>query len=191
MSRFASNDRQGYGMTKSEDGLRALMIGGLAGDARAHAALLRSLAPILEAFYRRRCTSGNADIEDLVQETLIAVHTRRITYDPNRPLTAWLFAIARYKMIDHFRKRRETCEIEDLDMILLSEGFESSVSARIDVDRLLDTLPDKQANAIRRTLIDGVAVAEHAASADIGVSDVKVSVHRGIKALAARLMGDR
>lgn len=178
-------------MAKGEDELRAMMIDGLAGDARAHASLLRALAPILEAFYRRRCHSGSAEIEDMVQETLIAVHTRRITYDTSRPLTAWLFAIARYKMIDHFRRRRETCDVEELDHILVTEGFEDAVSARMDVERLLGALPAKQAEAIRRTRIDGASVADHAAASGIGESDVKISVHRGLKALAARLMGER
>ena len=174
-----------------EDDLRAMMIAGLAGDGRAHAALLRSLAPMLARFYRRRCQSDGSDIEDLVQETLIAIHERRGTYDPERPFTAWLFAIARYKMIDSFRRRRATCDIADLEHILIEEGFEDVVAARMDVGRLLDTLPPKQAEAIRRTRLDGASVAEHAADAGLGESDVKVSVHRGLKALAARIMGDR
>lgn len=174
-----------------EDELRAMMMSGLSGDARAHAALLRAIAPLLLSFYRRRCIQGASDIEDLVQETLIAVHERRATYDTTRPFTAWLFAIARYKMIDHFRRRRSVCDIADLDNILVEEGFEDAVSARMDVDRLLTMLPTKQADAIRRTRIDGHSVAEHADAAGIGESDVKISVHRGLKALSLRLRGGR
>ncbi len=176
-------------MALSEDELRAMMINGLAGDARAHAGLLRALGPMLERFYRRRCPAGDAEVEDLVQETLIAVHSRRGTYDVERPFTAWLFAIARYKMIDHFRRRRSTCDVDDLDSILHAEGFEDAVSARMDVDTLLNSLPKKQAEAIRGTRIEGASVAEHAAAAGIGESDVKVSVHRGLKALTARFKG--
>lgn len=174
-----------------EDELRAMMIRGLTGDARAHAGLLRALAPMLLSFYGRRCRDAASDIDDLVQETLIAVHERRATYDSARSFTAWLFAIARYKMIDHFRRRRLTCDVADLDHILVEEGFEDAVGARMDVDRLLQTLPAKQADAIRSTRIDGHSVADHAGSAGIGESDVKVSVHRGIKALAFRLRGGR
>jgi RNA polymerase sigma-70 factor (ECF subfamily) len=177
-------------MRASEDQLRAWMVDGLDGNAGAHAALLRALVPILRAFYRRRVRSGDHDIEDLVQDTLIAVHSRRATYDRTRMFTAWLFAIARYKMIDHFRRARHTVALEGVEDMLLAEGFEDASIARIDLDRLLDGLPAKQARAIRETRIDGLSVAEAAAGAGLGESDVKVSVHRGLKRLTARLLGD-
>ena len=176
-------------MRADEGQLRRWMIGGLDGDAAAHASLLRALVPLLRAFYRRRLSSGHDDIEDMVQETLIAVHTRRATYDRDRAFTAWLFAIARYKMIDQFRRTRRTVPIEDLDGILVAEGFEAACTARIDVDDLLKTLPPKQARAIRATRLEGASVADAASAAGIGESDVKVSVHRGLKTLAARIAG--
>lgn len=176
-------------MRASEDQLRTWMIGGLRGDAASHGALLSALVPLLQAFYRRRMSNAAEDVEDLVQETLIAVHTRRATYDSDRPFGAWLFAIARYKMIDHFRGRRRRCSIDDVESILVSEGFEDASLARMDVRRLLDTLPTKQADAIRDTRIEGLSITEAARIAGIGESDVKVSVHRGLKSLAARVKG--
>jgi RNA polymerase sigma factor (sigma-70 family) len=176
-------------MQQSEDQLRAWMTEGMDGDAAAHAALLRALVPMLRGFYRRRLAGAGDDIEDLVQETLIAVHTRRESYDRTRPFVAWLYAIARYRMIDHLR--RTTIPVESLDDILASEGFEDACAARIDVARLLSVLPPKQARAIRDTHIDGLSVAEAAEAAHIGQSDVKVSVHRGMKALMGRIRGER
>jgi len=178
-------------MQLSEEQLRAWMTGGLDGDASAHIALLRALAPMLRNFYRRRLRGAEDDIEDLVQETLIAVHTRRASYDRDRPFVAWLYAIARYRMIDHLRRRRVTVPVEALDEILVSEGFEEEASARVDVARLLAGLSPKQARAIHDTHIEGLSIAEAAAAARIGESDVKVSVHRGMKALAARIRGVR
>lgn len=176
-------------MLASEQELKALMIDGLDGDAAAHAALLSAIVPLLRAYFRRRAYSFVEDIEDLVQETLIAVHTRRATFDRDKVFTAWLFAIARYKMIDHFRRRRRECSSEALDEILMEEGFEDASAAQIDVQRLLDELPTKQAKAIRGTHLQGLSIAEAAAQIGVGESDVKVSVHRGLKALAARIRG--
>src|ERR1700761_1962912 len=178
-------------MQVSEEQLKAWMTGGLDGDAVAHAALLRALVPLLRSFYRRRLRGAEDDVEDLVQDTLIAIHTRRATYDRDRPFTAWLYAIARYRMIDYFRRRKMSVPIEDVEVILIAEGFEDMVSARMDVDALLSTLSPKQARAIRDTHVEGLSIAEAAERAGIGESDVKVSVHRGLKALAARLQGDR
>jgi RNA polymerase sigma-70 factor (ECF subfamily) len=178
-------------MHEREEQLRAWMTAGLDGDAGAHAALLRALVPLLHGFYRRRMRGAEHNVEDLVQETLIAVHTRRASYDRARPFVAWLYAIARYRMIDHFRRQRVTVPVEDLEHILIAEGFEDASSARMDVTRLLSSLAPKQARAIRDTHLDGLSVAEAARAANIGESDVKISVHRGMKALAARIRGER
>jgi len=176
-------------MAESEAQLKAWMLGGLDGDDGAHAALLRALVPLLLSFYRRRMRGAEGEMEDLVQETLISVHTRRASYDRDRPFTAWLYAIARYRLVDHYRRRRVSVSIEDMDDILTTEGFEDRVAASMDVDNLLNTLSPKQARAISDTHLDGKSVAEAAAGAGIGESDVKISVHRGLKAIASRIRG--
>lgn len=178
-------------MRADEEQLGTWMARGLDGDAAAHHALLAALVPLLRAYFTRRLADGAADAEDLVQETLIAVHTRRATYDRDRRFTPWLFAIARHKLIDHARRTRTLRPIEEVEAILACEGFEPAANARMDVERLLGTLPPKQARAIRGTRLDGLSTAEAAADGGIGESDVKVSVHRGVKALAARVLGMR
>lgn len=177
-------------MRAEEDELRRLMVNGLDGDAGDHAALLRLLVPLLRSFYRRRVYGDGDEVEDLVQETLIAVHSRRATYDRDRAFTAWLFAIARYKLIDHLRRAGRLRSIDGLEELLIAEDFESAASARLDVEDLLAALPIKQARMIRATRLDGLSVAEAASAAGIGESDVKVSVHRGLKALVARIQGE-
>ncbi|MGD9812174.1 MAG: sigma factor, partial [Sphingobium sp.] len=88
-------------MRADEAQLRQWMIAGLGGDARAHANLLRALTPVLRRFYERRMHRDDGAIDDLVQETIIALHRRRGTNDAARPLTGWLFANARSKKSDH------------------------------------------------------------------------------------------
>lgn len=75
--------------------LRSLLIAAQGGDARSYSDFLRELASVLRAFFRRRLISLPDEVEDLVQETLLAVHNKRHTYEPEQPVTAWLFAIAR------------------------------------------------------------------------------------------------
>ncbi|MES2055369.1 MAG: sigma-70 family RNA polymerase sigma factor [Pseudomonadota bacterium] len=176
-------------MRASEDQLRIWMIGGLDGDSGAYTALLNALVPMLRSFFGRRLRGAADDVEDLVQETMMAIHTRRGTYDRDRAFSAWAYAVARYKMIDHFRRTRVTVPIEGLEDILVAEGFEAATSARMDVDTLLAELSPKQARVIRETRIEGLSVAEAAERGAISESDVKVSVHRGLAALAKRLKG--
>ncbi|HVU31297.1 MAG TPA: sigma factor, partial [Sphingomicrobium sp.] len=113
------------------------MISGLDGRSAEHAQLLRALAPILRSYYGARLGGGDGDIEDLVQETLIAVHSKRATYDRNRSFTAWLFAIARYKMIDHFRRTRRLVPLAGLERELAGHGFADASDARLDAEDLL------------------------------------------------------
>src|ERR1700678_3877196 len=169
---------RGMSMPESEVHLKARMLAALDGDSSAHAALLRALVPLLQSFYRRRLHGTEEDVQDLVQETLISVHTRRASYDRDRPFTAWLYAVARYRMIDHFRRQKVSVPIEDVGDILVAEGFEETGRPCLDVTSLLSTLSPKQSRAIRDTHIEANSVAEAAVGAGIGESDLKVSVHR-------------
>ena len=171
----------------SEIHLKQLMADAMIGDARSYDKLLRAVTPLLMSFYARRLHHGDAQVEDLVQDTLMAIHMRRESYDGARPFTPWLFAIARHKLVDHFRRRRVSSNIDDLSEILRIEGFDEAIEARLDVETLLSSLPEKQAGAIRHTRLKGLSTAEAALRMGIGESDVKVSVHRGLKRLAGQL----
>ncbi|MFX8624436.1 sigma-70 family RNA polymerase sigma factor, partial [Acinetobacter baumannii] len=86
---------------------------GLTGDSGAQERLLRALLPILRDFFRRRLRGMEDDVEDLVQETLISVHTRRASYDRERPFSPWLYSVARHRLVDHFRRRKQAVPIDD------------------------------------------------------------------------------
>ncbi|WP_280516245.1 sigma-70 family RNA polymerase sigma factor [Chelatococcus reniformis] len=177
-------------MQAVEERLRALMIAALAGDEQAYRTLLTDLGGRLRAYYARRLGPEQAAVEDLVQETLIAVHTRRSTYDAARPFTAWLHAIARYKLIDHFRARsaRPTVSTEDVAELLAADES-APTDARMDVERLLEGLPPQPRRFIRAVKLDGRSVAEVSAASGVSESAVKVAIHRGLKLLSRRLKG--
>ena len=177
-------------MSASEERLRSLLLRGLAGDALTYETFLRELSGYLRGFLRRRLTKLPEDVEDLVQETLLAVHNQRHTYDSGQPLTAWMYAIARYKLIDFFRRRSRTEAfnepLDDVNEIYGAVDDQASL-ARRDLAVLLETLPDGQRLPIVHTKIEGLSVAETARLTGMSESAVKVGVHRGLKALAARM----
>jgi RNA polymerase sigma-70 factor (ECF subfamily) len=174
-------------VTDAETRLKALMLAALDGDAASYRTLLAQLTPHLRAFFKRRLANG-ADAEDLVQETLIAIHTRRATYDTALPFTAWLHAIARYKLIDHFRRAgiRRTLPLEDAETVVAGEETESA-GARRDVEKLLATLPPARRELVRQVKIEGLSTAEAAQRTGMSESAVKVGVHRALKALSAMI----
>jgi len=174
-----------------ETELRAWMMAGMAGDATAYRRLLDALSRHLRAFYSRRLGPAlRSDAEDLVQETLIAMHARRGTYDSAQPLTAWVYAIARYKLIDFLRRKRlrQTLPLEEAGAIFAADESESA-GARHDVEKLLATLPARSRAVLRSVKLDGLSVAETAAQTGMSESAVKVSVHRAMKNLAAKADG--
>ena len=179
-------------MIAAEAQYREWMLAGLSGDRAAYSRLLAQLTGHLRAYFARRV--GN-DAEDLVQETLIAIHTKRATYDPALPFTAWVHGIARYKMIDAFRreKRRPTVALEDAPDIFAHDDTEAS-AARRDVEKLLATLPAKKRDLVRAVKLEGRSIAEEAEAAGLSESVVKVTVHRAVKSLGQELgqeMGGR
>ncbi len=173
-------------MAASEDQFRTLMGRSLKGDARAHEELLRSLSSVFGSYFGRRLRDAAFDVDDLVQESLIAIHTRRSTYDLSRPLMPWAYSIARYKLMDYFRRSGANAVLVDLDENEAAEEFEAAYNAGLDVDRLLAGLPPKQAMAIRATKLDGESISDVAAASGLTESDVKISVHRGLKSLASK-----
>ncbi len=175
-------------MKAAEQRLRTQLLQGMEGDAQAYQAFLKGLSTHLRAFLRRRLSALPDDIEDLVQDILLAVHNQRHTYRPDQPLTAWVNAMARYKLIDLLRSRsgRETLHdpIED-DMALFATNDHEAADARRDVNKLLQQLPDNQRLPIVHTKLEGLSVSEAAAATGMSESAIKVGVHRGMKALAA------
>src|SRR5881296_1043102 len=135
-------------MSAIEAELKNLMVAGLAGNAAAHRSLLDQLSRRLRAYYKSRLARigrSAAEAEDLVQEALLAVHIRRHTYDPGEPLTPWVYAIARYKLIDHLRAARASIvelPIEDAGEIVAQDDHAGAESA-YDLHRLLSRLPQK------------------------------------------------
>ncbi|MGD9979607.1 MAG: sigma-70 family RNA polymerase sigma factor [Hyphomonadaceae bacterium] len=169
--------------------LRALLLKGLAGDEAAHRAFLTEAAALLRAFFRARLRGRNEDAEDLVQETLVALHTRRESYDPNYPLTAWLYAIARYRLIDFLRraKHRAHASLDGVEVGEPDPDYDAS-DAKRDVATLLNKLPEKQRIAIRLVKLEEKSVRQAANETGLSESDIKISIHRGLKTLM-RLMG--
>lgn len=176
-------------MIETETVLRELMIASQAGGAAEYRRLLAALKVRLEVYFRRRLGDVSA-VEDLVQEALMAVHVKRDTYDPGQPFTAWAYAIARYKLIDHFRRSRVRQHVpldDEADFLGGPDAGFAAADARMDLERMMDDLPESQARALRLTKLDELSVAEAAEKSRSGISAIKVSVHRGMKALAARL----
>lgn len=188
MQRTSSQDV----LSGREAQLRDLLLRGMAGDAVAYREFLAALALHLRGFLRRRLAARPEEVEDLLQEVLLAVHNVRHTYHADQPLTAWVQAIARYKLADHFRAfaRRDALHepLDDEDE-LFGQGDNEAVQAGRDLGKLLEQLPDRQRLPIVHVKVEGLSVEETARLTGLSISAVKVGIHRGLKALAGIIRG--
>lgn len=167
--------------------LKALMLKGLGGDAVAHAELLSRMATLLRRFFARKLGASDADLEDLVQETLLAVHLKRETWDAAQSFSGWAYAIARYRLIDLYRRRRvrRSEPIETAEALFGEPDADPTAGA--DVERLLSELPERQRAVLKAVKLDELSTAEAAARTGMSESAVKVSVHRSLKTLMRRV----
>lgn len=151
------------------------------GDGAAYRLVLESSRDWLHGFFRRRIAPGVVD--DLVQDTLISLHTKRASFDRARPFLPWLAAIARYRWIDELRRSyRNTAD--ELTGNEAAAAADDELIARVSLDRLLSRLPLGQVEAIRLVKIEGLSIAEAAARCGQSQPLVKVNIHRGLRRLS-------
>ena len=160
------------------------------GDTAAYNRLLTRLAPAVRAVARRglgRAGLGPEEAEDVVQETLLAIHLKRHTWDSTLPLGPWVRAIARNKLIDSMRRRgrRDHVPIDDVIDTLASDTAEPTpIPGKL--DEHLQSLPDRQQSVVRSISLDGASIRETAARLNMSEGAVRVALHRGLAALSAK-----
>ena len=179
-------------VSDTEKHVRGLLLSSLNGDAKAYQLFLKELAGLLRGYFRRRLASLPDEVEDLVQESLLAIHNKRHTYDRSQPATAWIYAIAKYKLIDllrrHERYDKRNDPLDD-DVTLFTPSENEAADARRDVYNMLAQLPDQMRLPIIHTRLEGLSVAETAERTGLTESAVKVGVHRGLKKLHTLFRG--
>ena len=166
------------------------------GDRDAYRVLLEDVSPYLRAL-ASRCFSDASDVEDAVQDVLLAIHMMRNTYDPARPFGPWLVAIANRRIIDRLRRKAR----DKARQVALAAEFETfqadaanfQVSLRIALPddgalrEAIERLPSEQRQAVELLKLREMSLKEAAAVTGRSVTALKVATHRAIKSLRAML----
>jgi RNA polymerase sigma factor (sigma-70 family) len=171
-----------------------LMAASQTGDKAAYRILLDELRSWLARYYRRRLPHDMVD--DAVQDALVAVHTKRHTYDPARAFGPWLAAIARYKWIDRLRTMTahpveplpEPAEGHIPESLFVGDTGDAVISAAV-LGELLAMLKPGQAEVIRLVKLGGHSIDEAAVLTGQSPALVKVNIHRGLARLVALVEG--
>jgi RNA polymerase sigma-70 factor, ECF subfamily len=175
---------------QSEAELARLLRAAMAGDERAYGEFLRSAARLVRSFARRRIFAGGMDPEDIVQETLLAIHTKRHTWRDAAEVTPWVYAIARYKLVDAFRRSGRRAEIPIDEIAETFAEPETEPVLERDIRRALDALAPGQRSVVAAVSMEGRSIRETATSLGISETAVRVALHRGLKKIARRFGRD-
>lgn len=175
------------------DELEALIVRTRRGEKEAYHLFLQTLAPLLRRMLTRplyACGQHHA-VEDIVQETLLAIHLKLHTYDATKPFLAWLRIVSKHKMIDYLRRQKNNTysideegfgELEDT-----SQPTETMVGR--DLDKLLSQLKPPSGDLIYGLKVEGATIADLARKHGLTESNVKVLVHRGLQKLSQLAIG--
>lgn len=162
------------------------MVRGQDGDQEAYEDLLTRLSALVRGFVRRR-VGDTAWADDVVQECLVALHRARHTYDPARPFAPWLYAIAQNRLVDALRAQRRRMLRELHPDEHWPEPGRRATQERdalaTDVRKAVAGLPDRQRQVIELLKFEDLSVREVADRLGMSESNVKVTAHRGYRAL--------
>lgn len=174
--------------TATEQHFRLLFERALNGDQAAYSKFLSAIGDLLRRFIQRqlyRLKRAELDVEDIVQEVLLAIHAKRHVYDRDVPITAWAYAIARYRMIDCLRATGHAARnisLEEIDDLVDTAGIQ--IDLALSLRELIANLPERLRRPIELMKLRGFSAREAAIMTNTSESSVKVNVHRGLKALA-------
>lgn len=161
------------------------------GDRQAYTQFLAEIAPVLRGLIVARSGGRTDDSEDILQTTLIAIHEKRHTWRETDPVSHWIYAIARYKAADAWRRRlrQATAPFDGAELRVADEAVADPTAAR-DVDRLLAGLDDLSAAVVRGVKLDGLSAEEAGGKLGLSAGAVRVKLHRALARLSKAVTPD-
>ncbi len=141
-----------------------------------------------------RITLDRADAEDVVQETMIKVWSKRDSWDDIDNVEAFSMTICRNLALDHAKRRENDNERLDADNVrepvAPSDPFEQAVNQdRVQiVRRIVDSLPEKQRSCIQLRDFEGKQYKEIASILTITEEQVKVNIFRARQTIKQKFL---
>lgn len=173
----------------------ALLVAFANGDASAGRALVEQLGPRLFA-YAARVLGDRAEAEDVVQEAMLKLW--KIAPDWRQgeaQVSTWVYRVVANLCTDRLRRRKNRAQVAidvvaepEADLLPVVEQMTEAHRAEA-LQNALDSLPDRQRQAVILRHLEGLSNPEIAQIMDIGVEAVESLTARGKRALKAALAG--
>lgn len=187
----------GGGQGAADEHLNRLMEQAQHGDHDAYVTLLRAITPRIRQMVRhRRASFGETEVEDIVQEILLSMHSVRATYDPRRPFVPWMMAIVRHRLADaarrHVRQHAREVVIDDIDVTFQAATANQQEDGFGDGEALAQAirlLPPGQRQAVELLKLRELSLKEASAATGLSIGALKLATHRAMASLRRALRG--
>jgi RNA polymerase sigma-70 factor (ECF subfamily) len=179
-------ERFNFSRQHVEEKLKDLFKLSMNGDQEAYASFLTLASALVKKYltYLGGKYEARETIEDLLQEILLSIHQKKHTFQLDKPLLPWLYAVARYRFIDHYRAKKRLPRMEEISDELpavVEEDFFASL------EEILEMLTPKQRDMVMLVKVQGATYAEAAGTLNMSVPSLKVGIHRVIKAIKEKV----
>jgi RNA polymerase sigma-70 factor (ECF subfamily) len=179
-------ENSNFSRENMEEKLKELFQLSTNGDQEAYASFLTLSSALVKKYltYLGGKYESQETIEDLLQEILISLHQKKHTFQLDKPILPWLYAVARYRFIDHYRAKKRLPlmqEISDEIPAVVEEDF------IINLEEILGMLTPRQRDMVMLVKVEGATYAEAASSLQMSVPSLKVGIHRVIKAIREKV----
>lgn len=187
---------KGLSHSADETELSLLMRKAQNGDSASYIILLQKVQVMVKLFidnsFTRLGLKSYGGQDDVVQEVLLAIHHKRSAFDESQFFLPWMYAIARYKIIDYFRRNRKnvyssiSLSTED-ELMAFDISVVTEFGAHFDVEKLFNLLPEKQREILTMVKLQGFSIEDVENKTGYSSSDIKVSIHRALKFLQQKV----
>jgi RNA polymerase sigma-70 factor (ECF subfamily) len=160
------------------------------GNETSYQTLLSEVYMFLESYLNSK-VYNKSQVDDVLQEILLAVHNSRHTFDTSKSFMSWLLAISHYKITDHLRLqfKQKAQELEDS----IVDTNPDALNALIDnqsfhiLHQAINELDEKPKKIITLLKLEGLKISEVAIKLNLSESNVKVIAHRAYQGLEIKL----
>lgn len=173
----------------AEEQIREWLIASNEGDWSRYHQFLETLANHLRGWLRRCLPQSLGEVEDILQEILLAVHNARHTYRPDTPVIHWIHAIARYKCQEYLKMHGRPGESHDAldDRALLTSVAADAEDPRRDIRQLVNSLPRRRRLPVQLVKFDGLSVADASRRSGLSRTAIVTGIYKGMRMLSAVL----
>lgn len=122
--------------------------------------------------YIRFKVSNEADINDIIQETMLGIYKGISNYKLDSSFKTWVLSITRRKIADYYRKK-----YAEFSTVPIEDNLNIKASENKDIDEIISCLPETDHELLNLIFIQGLSYKEVAEIINVPVGTIKSRIY--------------